>query len=586
MEKIDNFINTNAFPNNIITKKNDLTREEYKNINEKHILSLRKKRNNNKYLNHLKNLNLAQNQFSYELDIITIINIIKEEELYIAYKNSENESEKINYILQMIISKNINILKYGLFELKKYLLNIQDKNEFESKNLLTYFNEKFIRFLFELLLKQKNEYSNLEEYYQIMILLCNIISNLCLLNDFYICIALEYFPELLQKLNNEENNQLKTAIYNLSIKILLNQNLKENEIQKYCTIEQNIFEQVYGELIHLNNESLNNMNMLNLKGLFPILINIINIIIYNNKQIIFNNTNINIKKLLNILSFINRYLNISFIETDILKTSLHFLTAIMNFYKSNKNIFDKENENKFREIINGIELEKHIILYVYDNSVNDFEFRKEIIELLNNMILLNDTEFINNLIKNGISEQISNLQEYLLESENYGNINENNMKLLYNLHIELIYNLIATQSEYAINDLCIENSCISNLFKLINLSKYCLNNNNSKIMEIFDLIIKSKTNFVHSLLLTEGIYDLYKNILFNCNNNDLLILILNDIAIMIERGKNIKTSNGINIVSNHFIKNGIFDLIDNIKGRNEFNEQINYLLDEISNLLK
>ena len=586
MENIDNLNNTNIFPNNIIIKKNELTREEYKNINEKHILSLRKKRNNNKYLNHLKNLNSAQNQFSYELDIIMIINIIKEEELYIAYINSENESEKINYILQMIISKNINILKYGLFELKKYLLNIQDKNEFESKNLLNHFNEKFIRFLFELLLKQKNEYSNLEEYYQIMIILCNIISNLCLLNDFYMGIVLEYLPELLQKLNNGENNQFKAAIYNLSTKILLNQNLKENEIQKYCTIEQNIFERVHDELIHLNEESLNNMNIFNLKGLFPTYINIINIIIYNNKQNIFNNTNINIKKLLNILSFINRYLNVSFMETDILKASLNFLCAILYFYKSNKNVFEKETENKFREIINNIELEKHIILYVYDNSLNNFEFRKEIIELINNMILLNDTEFINNLIKNGISEQISNLQEYLLESENDGNINENNMKLLYNLHIELIYNLISTQSEYAINDLCIENSCISNLFQLINYSKYCLNNNNSKIMEIFDLIIKSKTNFVHSLLLTEGIYDLYKNIIFNCNNNDLLILILNDIAIMIERGKNIKTSNGINIVSNHFIKNGIFDLIDNIKGRNELNEQINYLLDEISNLLK
>mgnify|MGYP006916132689 FL=1 len=586
MENIDNFNNPNKFPNNIIIKKNELTREEYKNINEKHILSLRKKRNNNKYLNHLKNLNSAQNQFSYELDITMTTNIIKEEELYIAYKNSENEYEKINYILQMIISKNINILKYGLFELKKYLLNIQDKNEFESKNLLNHFNEKFIRFLFELLLKQKNEYSNLEEYYQIMIILCNIISNLCLLNDFYINIVLEYLPELLQKLNNGENNQFKAAIYNLSTKILLNQNLKENEIQKYCTIEQNIFERVHDELIHLNEESLNNMNIFNLKGLFPTYINIINIIIYNNKQNIFNNTNINIKKLLNILSFINRYLNVSFMETDILKASLNFLSAILNFYKSNKNVFEKETENKFREIINNIELEKHIILYVYDNSLNNFEFRKEIIELINNMILLNDTEFINNLIKNGISEQISNLQEYLLESENDGNINENNMKLLYNLHIELIYNLISTQSEYAINDLCIENSCISNLFQLINYSKYCLNNNNSKIMEIFDLIIKSKTNFVHSLLLTEGIYDLYKNILFNCNNNDLLILILNDIAIMIERGKNIKTSNGINIISNHFIKNGIFDLIDNIKGRNELNEQINYLLDEISNLLK
>ena len=66
----------------------------------------------------------------------------------------------------------------------------------------------------------------------------------------------------------------------------------------------------------------------------------------------------------------------------------------------------------------------------------------------------------------------------------------------------------------------------------------------------------------------------------------MIALILNDIAIMIEKGKGIKTSSGINIVSNHFIKNGIFDLIENIKGRNNINEKINYLLDEITNLLK
>ena len=138
--------------------------------------------------------------------------------------------------------------------------------------------------------------------------------------------------------------------------------------------------------------------------------------------------------------------------------------------------------------------------------------------------------------------------------------------------------LLSTQSEYIIQDICIEHSCISNLFQLINNSKFCFNNDNLKIMEIFDLIIKSKTDFVHSLLLTEGIYDLYKNILFNCNHYNLLELILNDIAIMIERGKSIKTSSGINIVSNHFIKNGIYDLIDNIKSRMDFNEKINYLL--------
>ena len=30
---------------------------------------------------------------------------------------------------------------------------------------------------------------------------------------------------------------------------------------------------------------------------------------------------------------------------------------------------------------------------------------------------------------------------------------------------------------------------------------------------------------------------------------------------MIERGKNVKTSSGINIVSNHFIKNGIYETL-------------------------
>ena len=401
------------------------------------------------------------------------------------------------------------------------------------------------------------------------------------LNTFYISIFFDYFPDLLQKIKNETNNQIKNSIYSLIIKIILAGDPLSNQI---IQIVQNLFEQAYNELIYLNAESNNNINILNLKALFPTLLNIISSIIYNQNQII-TNTNMNIAKLLNILSFINKYLSISFIETEILKESLNFLSTFLNFYKFNKNIFDKESDLKFRELLNNIDIGNHVILYIFDNTKNDFEFRIEIIELLNNMILLNQTEFINYLIKNGISEQISNIQDFLLENED-DNINDNNIKLLYNSHIELIYNLISTQSEYAIQDICIENSCISNIFQLINSSKYYINNSNSKILEIFDLIIKSKTEFVHSLLLTEGIYDLYKNILFSNGNNELIALILNDIVIMIEKGKGIKTSSGINIVSNHFIKNGIFDLIENIKGRNNINEKINYLLDEITNLLK
>ena len=578
MENLNNFTNSNYLENKLISKKNDLSRNEYKSINEEHLLSLRKKRNN-RY--NFINLNLAQIQFSSNLDINMIINCIKNDELYIKYKNSDNELDKINYLMQMIISNNISILKYGLYELKKYLQNIRDKDEFESKNLLNNFNEKMFRFLFELLLKKNKESINIEEYYQILSLICNLISNLCILNNLYINIFFEYYPDLLQEIKNEKNNQIKNTIYSLIIKIFLTCNKWDNQMMQ---IWQNFFEQVYNELVYLNIESKNNLNILNLKVIFPSLLNIISVIINNRNQII-TNLNMNIAKLLNILSFINQYISVSFMETDILKESLHLLSAFLNFYKLNKNIFDKESDLKFREIINNIEIGNHIILYIYDNTKKDFEFRIEIIELINNMILLNQTEFINNLIKNGISEQISNIQDYLLENEN-NNIDDNNMKLLYNLHIELIYNLISTQSEYAIQDICIENSCISNLFQLINSSKYCFNNSNSKILEIFDLIIKSKTEFVHSLLLTEGIYDLYKNILFNNTNNELIALILDDIAIMIEKGKSIKTSSGINIVSNHFIKNGIFDLIENIKGRNDINEKINYLLDEITNLLK
>ena len=580
MENINNFSNNNHIENKIIFQKNDSSRGECRNINEEHILSLRKKRNN-RNINNINNIILAQKQLSYNLDINMIINFIKNDELYMKYKNNENEFEKLNLLMQMIISNNSNILKYALLELKKYLQNIKDKNEFGSKNLLNIFNEKMFGFLFKLLFKKNNDYINIEEYYQILILLCNIISNLCMLNNFYTDIFYQYFPNLIQKIKSEENNQIKNSIYSLIDKIFLIDNINNNQILQ---IKQNFFEQIYNEIIYLNEESNNNFNILNLKELFPTLLNITSIIICNRNQIL-TNSNMNIEKLLNILSFINKYLSDSFIETDILKESLNFLSSILKFYKLNKNIFPKEIELKFRELLNNMEIGNHIILYVYDNTMKDFEFRIEIIELINNMILLNQNEFINNLIKNGISEQISNIQDYLLENEN-NNIEENNMKLLYNLHIELIYNLISTQSEYAIQDICIENSCISNLFQLINISKYSFNNSDAKILEIFDLIIKSKAEFIHSLLLTEGIYDLYKNILLNNPNNDIIALILNDIGIMIERGKSIKTSSGINIVSNHFIKNGIFDLIENIKGRNDINEQIIYLLDEISNLLK
>ena len=375
---------------------------------------------------------------------------------------------------------------------------------------------------------------------------------------------------------SESDKSLKNALYVITNKILLKDN---NNVEKLYT---NYFNQIFNELTQLINESINNKNILVLKDLFPTLIGIINFIILNKVQNNDNNYIIDNKKICSLLSLIKYFLDISFMGTEILKSSLYFLNISLKYFK--KNNIEKEFESEFRAIINSIRLDKHIISYINDNSINDNDFKNDIIEIINNMLILNDSDFLNNLIENNICEQIANLQDYLLENDS--NANNNIIISLYKAHIDLIYNLISTQSVNVIQNICIDNSCISNLFQFINNSTFLYNNDNLKIIEIFDLIIQSKADFVHSLLLTEGIYNVYKNILYNNKENNILLIILKDFSIMIERGKAIKTSSGKNCVSNYFTKNGILDLLNNLKTRTNLNDQIIFLLDEIPKLLE
>jgi len=576
MESNDNYMNQlngNKFSgNNLIYKNKSLIKEEINKTNEEHILSLRKKRDY-KQMKYLRNTNLVPLNLIQENDLNKLIPLIQNEELYIKFNSFDiNEMDKLNILLSMLINENINLLKFSLIQLKQYLKNINSPDEFISKNLLFQFNEKMYRFLFTLLFKEKNE-----EYYIIANLISFIVSKLCTFNDFYIGILFDYFSDLLNLAKSVKDNSIKNSIYLITQKIfLLKSNNNELLNQKKIQIFPEFFELIFKELVELNNEFMNNKNIFILKDLFPTLLNIINNIL------LFSNDNIlnNLDKIGNILTFINQYLGISFMETEIIKSALDFLYIATNYCKENIN--DK-NANEFKGIIlKNINLDKYIISYIYDNSICDNNFRYEIIEIINNMILLNNNnEFINNLIEYNICKEISNLQEYLLEVDIIDNI----IRQIYKSHIDLIYNLISTQSEEAIQSICIDNSCISNLFKFINNSSF-LYNDNLKIIEIFDLIIESKAEYVHSLLLTEGIYDSYRNILLNNKDNTILLIILKDFSIMIQRGKNIKTSTGINFVSNHFIQKGILDLINNIKSRMVLDIRINYLLDEIPKLLE
>ena len=570
MENNSNIIKDDHLSKSELINENNslISRKESKSNNEEHILSLRKKKKS-RQLASIKNFSLNPQILNYDINITKLIPLIQNDALYIKFNSNCNEIDKLNYLLQMLITNNNNILKYSLMELKVYLTNIKDSNEFISKNLINIFNEKMYKYLFNLLFKNTNNFSTIEEYYQIITILCFIISKLCLLNDFYINILSEFFANLLNITQNEQDKNIKNSLYIVTNKILL----KENE--KFEEIYESYFTQVYNELIRLINESTSSKNIIIIKNLYPTLINIINIMISNNT------CDIDIKKICNLLSLVKQYLDISFMATEILKSSLYFLINVLKYQK--KFIINKGSENDLKKIINSIRINKHIISYIYDDSENNDEFRCEIIEMLNNMIMLNDSEFLNDLIDNNICEQISYLQDYLLENNNQSNTI---IKSLYKSHIDLIYNLISTQSQNAIQSICIDNSCISNLFLFINNSTFLYSNDNLKIIEIFDLIIQSKEDFVHSLLLSENIYELYKNILDNTKDNNILSIILKDFSIMIEQGKKIKTSNGSNIVSNHFLKNGIIDLINNIKSRSEINNQIIFLLDEITKLLE
>ena len=567
--------NENSPKNKLLNDRNLMSKDDLKNINEEHILSLRKKKNS-KSNEILKKIYAAPQILSHDIDLKNLILLIQNDQLYIKYNSIDIETEKLNYLFQMLLSENLNILKYSLIELKAYLNNINDPNEFTSKKLQNEFNEKMFRFLFNILFKNKNSYSNNEDYYQITILVCSIISQLCFLSGFYVDALSEYFANVLNLAQSESDKSLKNALYVITNKILLKDN---NNVEKLYT---NYFNQVYNELTQLINESINNKNILVLKDLFPTLIGIINIIILNKVQNNDNNYIIDNKKICSLLSLIKYFLDISFMGTEILKSSLYFLNISLKYFK--KNNIEKELESEFRATINSIRLDKHIISYINDNSINDNDFKNDIIEIINNMLILNDSDFINNLIENNICEQIANLQDYLLENDS--NANNNIIISLYKAHIDLIYNLISTQSVNVIQNICIDNSCISNLFQFVNNSTFLYNNDNFKIIEIFDLIIQSKADFVHSLLLTEGIYNDYKNILHNNKENNILLIILKDFSIMIERGKAIKTSSGKNCVSNYFTKNGILDLLNNLKTRTNLNDQIIFLLDEIPKLLE
>jgi hypothetical protein len=285
----------------------------------------------------------------------------------------------------------------------------------------------------------------------------------------------------------------------------------------------------------------------------------------------------------NILKFVQKLLNFSY-QRDIFEQELYCIQNFFYFFMEEDNLFqNKIIKKKVKDIIYSLELEKKIIPMIFDNTVNDFDLRRLAIQILINAMFICPKKFCENLIENNISEQITKLENYLLSQTQLNN----KIKQLYILLLDLIYNLIENESPDIIEDLSIENNCISLLFKLQKIPFFA--KEIKSIIKIFNVLILSNHKYIQTLLISEGICELYKDILKNEPGNDDIEIIVNDFISMVKSTENFMNekngeNNGVNLLLMHLEKIGVSEVLNNLKGRNDLSDASISAINEISSL--
>ena len=220
---------------------------------------------------------------------------------------------------------------------------------------------------------------------------------------------------------------------------------------------------------------------------------------------------------------------------------------------------------------------------IYDNTVNEPTFRLIALQIFVNATFICSKNFCENLIENNIAEQIIKLENYLINQTQI----TNRIKNLYRLLMDLIYNLIENESVYIIDNLSIDNSCISLLFKLQKIPFYSKENKNYMI-KIFNILIQSNHKYIQTLLISEGICEWYKSILEDEPNKDNIAIIISNFITMVQYSSNLvdDKSNKNNLLLIHLEKIGISEIVTNLKSRSDLSNYEIDILNEFSNLFK
>lgn len=543
---------------------------------ESHTLTLRKKLNNKAKRYILPN-SLA-NELKYEINIPELEPKISNQQLYIKFINSADEKNSLNLLFQMLLNENNDdILKFSLVNLKKFLINMDEQN-FLSKNLSSEFNNKFIKYLYDLLLKKANDFYILSNIIFILNKLPTFLKNE---NDYYFNILFDYFTNILNLAYSisPEEPQVKNLLYLLSSKLFLT---TDEIISKLEKTFPSYIKQIHQEIIKMDENKLVK-NMILISTLLKILNNCFYYKIYCEYFFAPFNNDINEINVEQIFKFIQKLMNFSY-QMEIFEQELRCIQNFLYLFMENeKYMQNKQLKQKITKIIQNLELDEKIVPLVYDSTVNDINLRVIALQILVNATFICSRKFCKKLIDNNIAEQIIKSEQFLMNQMQL----TKRTKHFYKLLMDLIYNLIENESVEIIDNLSIENNCISLLFKLQKIPFYS-SENKKYMIKIFNILIKSNHKYIQTLLISEGICEWYKTILKDAPSIENIEMIITNFMTMVKCSANLVKDDisKNNLLLIHLEKIGILELVMNLKSRNDLSDEVMNLLNDFCNLFK
>ena len=553
-------------------------KKETKYNMEEHSLSLRKRLSNRGKRGHILPPFL-NNDLIYEINMAELEPKLNNEQLYILFKNSNDEKASLGLLFQMLfVENNDDILKYSLANLKKFLISI-DQNIFNAKNLSTEFNDKSIIFLFKLLQKKSNDLYILSNVSFIL----NKLGIFIILNgkDYFFNTLFDNFNNVLNLAKEIKQNEphIKNLLYLLTDKIFLGSNEMIAKLEKAFP---SYIQQIHQEILNLDESKfVKNMNLIT--TLLQIINNCFFYKIYLNYFFSPFNHDINEINVENIIKFIQRALNVSY-QMEVFEQELRCIQNFLYLFMEDNTYFkNKSLKKKIQNIIADLELEKKIIPLIYDNTIEEHGLRVIALQILVNSTCICSKRFCETLIDNNISEQILKLENYLITRTQV----TIRAKSIYKLLMDLLYNLIENESVYIIDNLSIENNCISALFKLQKNPIYSKESKNY-MNKIFDMLIHSNHKYIQTLLISEGICEWYKSILEDEPNLENIKIIIGDLITMVRYSGTLIKENECknNLLLIHLEKIGILEAVNNLKSKEELSEEIISIINDFCSLFK